>query len=62
MWLRRFPGLWQIMGMVQKKINFGRTTIARAKAAVKRHRAAKKKKARSQSKRQSKTSGTGNLN
>jgi hypothetical protein len=45
--------------MVLKKINFGRTTIARAKAAVKRHRAAKKKKARSQSKRQSKTSGTG---
>jgi len=32
------------MGMAQKKINFGRTTIAGAKAAVKRHRAAKKKK------------------
>jgi hypothetical protein len=30
--------------MAPKKINFGRTTIARAKAAVKRHRAAKKKK------------------
>jgi hypothetical protein len=41
-------------GMAQKKINFGRTTIAGAKAAVKRHRAAKKKKGRSQSKRQSK--------
>jgi hypothetical protein len=57
MWLRRFPSLWQIVGMAQKKINFGRTTIARAKAAVKRHRAAKKKD-RSQLKRQSKTSGT----
>jgi hypothetical protein len=57
--LRRFPGLWQIMGMAPKKINFGRTTIARAKAAVKRNRAAKRKKARSQSKRQSKASGTG---
>jgi hypothetical protein len=45
--------------MAPKKINFGRTTIARAKAAVKRNRAAKRKKARSQSKRQSKASGTG---
>jgi hypothetical protein len=59
MWLRRFPSLWQIVGMAQKKINFGRTTIARAQAAVKRHRAAKKKKDRSQLKRQSKKSGTG---
>jgi hypothetical protein len=32
------------MGMAPKKINFGRTTIARAKAAVKRNRAAKRKK------------------
>jgi hypothetical protein len=45
--------------MAQKKINFGRTTIARAKAAVKKHRAAKKKKGRSQLKRQSKTTGAG---
>jgi len=37
------------MGMAQKKINFRRTTIARAKAAAKKHRAAKKKKARPQS-------------
>ena len=42
--LRRFVGLWQIVGMAQMKINFRRTTIARAKAAVKKHRAAKKKK------------------
>jgi len=33
--------------MATNKINFARTTIARAKAAVKRNRAAKKKKARS---------------
>jgi hypothetical protein len=32
--------------MAQKKINFQGTTIALAKAAVKKHRAAKKKKAR----------------
>jgi len=31
--------------MAPTKINFGRTTIARAKAAVKRHRVAKKKNA-----------------
>jgi hypothetical protein len=37
--------MWQIVGMAQMKINFRRTTIARAKAAVKRHRADKKKKA-----------------
>jgi hypothetical protein len=37
--------MWQIVGMAQMKINFRRTTIARAKAAVKRHRAVKKKKA-----------------
>jgi len=30
--------------MAQKKINFRRTTIARAKAVVKKHRAGKKKK------------------
>src|SRR6266849_3576556 len=29
--LQRFPSLWQIVGMALKKINFGRTTIARAK-------------------------------
>ena len=37
-------GPWQAMGMAQKKFNFPRTTIARAKAAIKKHRAAKKKK------------------
>jgi hypothetical protein len=49
--LRKFTSLWQIVGMAQKKIHFGRTTIARAKSAVKRHRAAKKKKGHSQSKK-----------
>ena len=44
-WLRRFCSPWQIVGMARKKINFGRTSIAPAKAAVKRYRAAKKKKA-----------------
>src|SRR5437667_12639018 len=42
---RRFGCLWQAMTMARTKLNFRRTTIARAKAAIKKHRAAKKKKA-----------------
>ena len=53
----KLGGLWQTAGMAQKKITFRRTTIARAKAAVKRHRAAKKKRARSRPERQSPKQG-----
>jgi hypothetical protein len=50
--------MWQIVGMAQMKINFRRTTIARAKAAIKRHRAVKKKKA-AHNPKGDKTSGAG---
>ena len=39
-----FCHLWQTVRMIQKKTNFRRTTIAPAKSAVKKHRAAKRKK------------------
>jgi hypothetical protein len=41
------PVCGKLCFMAPKKINFRRTTIARAKAAVKKHRAAKKNPARS---------------
>jgi hypothetical protein len=50
--------MWQIVGMAQMKINFRRTTIARAKAAVKRHRADKKKKAAHNQKDKTSRAGT----